>query len=48
MNLPIIILIIGFILTYTIYVPGIYVCCLLSIIMWILLGRIMREHYDGN
>ena len=48
MNLPVIILIIGFILTYTIYVPGIYVCCLLSIIMWILLGRIMREHYDGN
>ena len=33
MNLPIIILIIGFILTYTIYVPGIYVCCLLSNIM---------------
>ena len=48
MNLPIIILIIGFILTYTIYVPGIYVCCLLSVIMWILLGRLLRRHYDGN
>ena len=48
MNLPTIVLIIGFILTYTIYIPGIYVCCLLSVVMWILLGRILRGHSDGN
>ena len=48
MNLPSIILIIGFILTYTVYVPGIYVCCLLSVVLWIVLGRLMRRCADGN
>lgn len=41
-NTPMIILIIGFILTYTIYIPGIYVCCLISILLWIFIGRITR------
>jgi uncharacterized membrane protein len=48
MNLPTIVLIIGFILTYTIYIPGIYVCCLLSVVMWILLGRLIRRQDNGN
>ncbi|MBQ2652073.1 MAG: DUF1211 domain-containing protein [Methanobrevibacter sp.] len=48
MNLPVIILIIGFILTYTVYVPGIYVCCLLSVVLWIVLGRLLRRCADGN
>ena len=48
MNLPTIVLIIGFILTYTVYVPGIYVCCLISIVMWIVLGRLLREADNGN
>lgn len=48
MNLPTIVLIIGFILTYTIYVPGIYVCCLISVVLWILLGRILRRKSNGN
>lgn len=48
MNLPTIVLIIGFILTYTIYIPGIYVCCLLSVVLWILLGRMLRRSGDGN
>ncbi len=43
LNIPTIVLIIGFILTYTVYIPGIYVCCLISIVMWIALGRIVRE-----
>lgn len=47
-NMPLIILIIGFILTYTVYIPGIYVCCLISIILWILIGRITRRTNDGN
>lgn len=49
MNLPTIVLIIGFILTYTNYIPGIYVCCLLAVVLWILLGRILRRRYsNGN
>lgn len=48
MNLPIIVLIIGFILTYTVYIPGIYVCCLISVVLWIVLGRILRRCGDGN
>lgn len=48
MNLPTIVLIIGFILTYTVFVPGIYVCCLISVILWILLGRILRRHNNGD
>jgi len=47
-NMPMIILIFGFILTYTVYIPGIYVCCLISIILWILIGRITRRVDDGN
>ena len=35
---PLFIIIIGFILTYTIYRPGIYISCLLSIIFWIIIG----------
>ena len=48
MNIPTIILLVGFILTYTIYIPGIYICCLLSVILWIILGRILRRPNDGN
>ena len=48
MNLPTIVLIVGFILTYTVYIPGIYVCCLLSVVLWIILCRILRRCSDGN
>lgn len=47
-NFPAIVLIIGFILTYTVYPPGIYVCCLISIILWILIGRMLRRKVNGN
>ena len=47
-HIPVIVLIVGFILTYTIYVPGIYICCLISIILWILIGRLLRRSGDGN
>lgn len=48
MNIPVIVLIVGFILTYTVYVPGIYICCLISIVLWIVLGRILRGRGNGN
>ena len=47
-HIPAVILIIGFILTYTVYVPGIYFCCLISIVLWIFIGRYLRRHSDGN
>ncbi len=47
-NMPAVVIVIGFILTYTIYVPGIYVCCLLSVILWILIGRVTRKWNYGN
>ena len=48
MNLPTIVLAIGFVLTYTIYIPGIYVCCLISVVLWIVLGRILKRCDNGN
>ena len=48
MNAPTIVLILGFILTYTIYIPGIYVCCLLSVVLWITIGRLLRRQSHGN
>ena len=47
-NIPTIILVIGFILTYTIYVPGIYICCLISVILWIFINRHVRRINNGN
>ena len=48
MNIPLILIIIGFILTYTVYVPGIYFACLISIVLWILIGRLLRRDDNGN
>ena len=45
---PAIVLIIGFILTYTVYIPGIYFGCLISIVMWILIGRMLGGDDNGN
>lgn len=48
LNIPIGVLIIGFILTYTIFVPGIYISCLISIVLWIIIGRFVRGDNNGN
>ena len=48
MNIPLILIIIGFILTYTVYVPGIYFACLISVVLWILIGRIIRSGEYGD
>lgn len=42
---PLVVIIIGFILTYTSYYPGIYISCLIAIIMWIYIGW---RTDDGN
>lgn len=48
MNMPLILIFIGFILTYSGYRPGIYFACLISIILWILIGRLLRRNNNGN
>ena len=48
LNTPLILIAVGFILTYTVYVPGIYVTCLISIILWLVIGRILRRSHDGD
>ena len=48
MNLPLVLILIGFVLTYTIYRPGIYITCLISIILWIAIGRLIRRDSNGN
>ena len=48
MNLPLILIIIGFILTYSGYAQGIYYTCLISIVLWVLIGRLIRRGHDGN
>ncbi|WP_407421369.1 TMEM175 family protein [Methanobrevibacter sp.] len=35
---PLLIIIIGFILTYTVYRPGIYISCLIAVLIWICVG----------
>lgn len=47
-NIPLIILIIGFILTYTVYMPGIYIACLLSVVLWIVIARFKRRLNNGD
>ncbi|MBQ2831665.1 TMEM175 family protein [Methanobrevibacter sp.] len=47
LNLPVILIVIGFILTYTVYRPGIYIACLGSIVLWIIIGRLIRrDNYE--
>ena len=45
--IPISIMILGFILSYTIFTPGIYVCVLISVIFWLLFSRLRRPD-DGS
>ena len=48
LNLPLILIFIGFVLTYSGYSQGIYITCLVSIILWILIGRFIRRSQNGN
>ena len=48
LNLPLILILIGFVLTYSGYSKGIYITCLVSIILWILIGRFIRRSQNGN
>ena len=41
--IPISIMILGFILTYTVYTPGIYICVMISVICWLIFARLKRK-----
>lgn len=45
---PIIILLIGFVLTYTVYVQGIYVCCILSTLYWFMTVVLSKHDIESS
>lgn len=47
-NLPSVLIVIGFVLTYTVFVQGIYYTCLISVVLWILIARYLRGDSNGN
>ena len=46
--LPLIIIIAGFIISYTIYVPGIYVTCLFAVLLSIIYNRVQGKEIDDT
>ncbi|WP_299525103.1 TMEM175 family protein [uncultured Methanobrevibacter sp.] len=46
--IPLIIILIGFALSYTVFIPGIYISCLLAVIMWIIISRIHRKGVENG
>lgn len=45
---PIIIILFGFFLTYTVFVPGIYICVLISLIFWLFFARLQKSHIEST
>lgn len=41
--IPLTVILIGFVLTYSVFIPGIYISCLIAVIMWIAIARIHRK-----
>lgn len=41
--LPLILIIIGFVLTYTLFVPAIYITCLVAVLIWVFINRYQRS-----
>lgn len=41
--IPLTVILIGFVLTYSVFIPGIYISCLITVIMWIAIARIHRK-----
>lgn len=46
--IPIMIIILGFFLTYTVFVPGIYICVLISLIFWLFFARLQKSHIEST
>lgn len=41
--IPLAVILIGFGLSYSVFIPGIYISCLIAVIMWIVIARIHRK-----
>lgn len=45
---PIVIILIGFIVTYTIYIPGIYISCILATFYWLFLSILAKSQIESS
>lgn len=41
--IPLLIIILGFIISYTVYIPMIFICCFLQVLFWLIIARINRR-----
>ena len=46
--IPIIVMLVGFILAYSGFPSGIFLCCLISVILWILIARFQRTDFEDS
>lgn len=46
--IPLAVILIGFGLSYSVFIPGIYISCLIAIIMWIVIARIHRKGVENG
>jgi uncharacterized membrane protein len=46
--IPLIVILIGFCLTYTVFIPGIYISCLVAVIMWVIIARMHRKGVENG
>jgi uncharacterized membrane protein len=46
--LPLIIILVGFIISYTVYTPGIYLACLISVLLSIINNRIQGKEFEDT
>lgn len=46
--IPIIIIVIGFIITYTVYIPGVFVACMVATFYWLLLAVLAKSEIESS
>lgn len=46
--IPLVVILIGFGLSYSVFIPGIYISCLIAVIMWIVIARIHRKGVENG
>ena len=46
--IPLAVILIGFGLSYSVFIPGIYISCLIAVIMWIVIARIHRKGVENG
>ena len=46
--IPLAVILIGYGLSYSVFIPGIYISCLIAVIMWIVIARIHRKGVENG